>query len=459
MPNVPYATYDEERRYHHGSTAVKRDEFEVDKARIIYSGAFRRLQGKTQVLGVGERDFYRTRLTHSLEVAQIARGLCTELPSSFQPNRDLVETICLAHDIGHSPFGHSGEGVLHKELNTHIARKIKLNVTGERDKDEIAFAALPDVDKDLCQEGGFGANPQNLRVVALLEAKYDTGGLDLTRAALDGLIKYPKAFNWCSHNKPKSYYLSDQDLVDWVKKDVHDKSRTPIEGQLADWADQMAYSINDIEDVVRAGLLSFTEMRGRSEEISDAATNEFRSAREKRRESDGGDPPPFLTAEKIEQLAQEWEEQFLSRKSIRVRKLNLKQWTSDTVKSLKKGCEIVDLKNNEFSVRYKHGLKIPADAEGLSVLLKTIAFNLVFSDPRVKTLEAKGAKVIRELFEVFVQDTKLLPLDWQEMIQAKKYGSKERLICDFIAGMTDKYAYAYYSRLTLPGAGSFYEFV
>jgi dGTPase len=132
-----YGTFDLERRGGHDSSIKGRKAFEVDKARIIHSAAFRRLQGKTQVLGVGERDFYRTRLTRSIEVAQLGRGLCTELKAAFTPDQDLVEAICLAHDIGHPPFGHSGEDLLHAKMKG--------------------------------PSGGFGANPQNLRIVTRLE--------------------------------------------------------------------------------------------------------------------------------------------------------------------------------------------------------------------------------------------------------------------------------------------------
>ena len=128
-----YSDSDIERQFEEPNPAkqVSRSAFEIDKGRIIHSAAFRRLQGKTQVLGAGRRDFYRTRLTHSLEVAQIGRGICNEIPaiSEFKVDTDLVETICLAHDIGHPPFGHSGEECLN----------------------ELMF-----------KDGGFGANAQNL---------------------------------------------------------------------------------------------------------------------------------------------------------------------------------------------------------------------------------------------------------------------------------------------------------
>ena len=136
----------------------------------------------------------------------------------------------------------------------------------------------------------------------------------------------------------------------------------------------------------------------------------------------------------------------------------MKEWTSTTIKALKKGT-IVDLKNKEKSVRYRYGLKITDEAKALAAVLKGITNLLVFADPRVKTLEAKGLYIIGKLFDRFCEEDgeRLLPLDFQELIKEKKFGSRRRLITDFIAGMTDRYAYAYYKRLFHPGSGSFYE--
>jgi dGTPase len=447
-----YIEFDCERKHKRGSTAEKRPDFEIDKARIIHSGAFRRLQGKTQVLGVGERDFYRTRLTHSLEVAQIGRGLCVEIPSPIKISQDLVEAICLAHDIGHSPFGHSGEKVLHKKLNGFLKNK-----ADSKDKSDTPRFSESERE-EILQGGGFGANPQNLRIVALLEPKVPEGGLDLTRATLDGLVKYPKQYDYKNHNESKSFYVSDKELFDWIKDGIKNKDRQPIEGQIADWADQMAYSINDMEDIVRAGLLNFSDMRSRKRDISEQAVMDFRKSREKRGEINA-EPPADLLPTAIESLSREFESLFLAPSTLRDRKINLKDWTSKTIKRLKEGCRIESLGNDEKSIRYKVQFNVPAPAEGLSVLLKTVAFVLVFSDPRVKTLEAKGKLVIEALFEKFQENEGLLPLDFQEMIKLSSYGGKERLVVDFISGMTDRYAYSYYSRLTQPGSGSFYEFV
>lgn len=438
-----YDQYDRERRGRHRSAASDRSDFEVDKGRIVHSGAFRRLQGKTQVLGVGERDFYRTRLTHSLEVAQLGRGLCTEFPTDgFRPNADLVEAICLAHDIGHPPFGHRGEEFLHEKMR--------------------AF-------------GGFGANPQNLRIVTLLETKYLDTGLDLTRATLDGLMKYPALYS--GHERAKFTYSTepgDKELHDWVKGPASIKTAVPLEAQIADWADQIAYSVNDIEDVVRAGLLDLVDMRNRAEEISQETNRELEKEAAKR--CVPVDFVPSVTdAEAIAALAAQFQHDFAEPKEYRVRKANLKKWTSDTIKLLKENCRIISSTDREtttdrkrgtgepgehkVSVRYRYRLTIGAEALARATVLQKTAEVLVFRDPRVTTLEAKGRHILNVLFDTFRSDATLLPLDFQEMISAGTFGSKERLVADFIAGMTDRYAYDYYKRLFQPGSGSFYEYV
>ncbi len=419
-----YDEVDFERRGKHGSAAKDRTVFEIDKGRIIHSAAFRRLQGKTQVLGVGERDFYRTRLTHSIEVAQLGRGLCRELDREFDADQDLVETICLAHDIGHPPFGHSGEDFLHAKMKG--------------------------------KNGGFGANPQNLRIVTFLETKYLDSGLDLTRGALDGLVKYPAIYDPKRHSDSKFTYESDRELLSWIKKGINNPRATPLETQLADWADQMAYSVNDIEDVVRAGLLYFTEMRTRAKEISERVCAKLKSIANKAAQKPNY-VPQLTGSDAIIGLANELEERYAKPAELRQRKANLKEWTSKTIKLLKKDCKIINLGNAERSVRYRYGLRVGPEAQALAAVLKSTANLLVFSDPRVTTLEAKGKYIIGRLFDEFCRDIRLLPLDFQELILAEKFGSKERLVADFVAGMTDRYAYAYYKRLFHPGVGSFYE--
>jgi dGTPase len=422
-----YSDWDCERFHHEDSSKdEKRPTFEIDKARIIHSASFRRLQGKTQVLGVGARDFYRTRLTHSLEVAQIGRGLCREtkdLPEDFNINQDLVEAICLAHDIGHPAFGHSGEATLNDRIWT---------------------------------KGGFGANPQNLRLVTFLESKHPDGGLNLSRAMLDGIIKYSKPFDGSgsSKDRPHFTYKEDAELVNNIKGDRTVKS---IEAEIADWADAVAYCVDDIEDSFRAGLLDFYDMKTRAEEICEQAKRKIKKSN---LEDDSN-----ITPAAVANLAMTLHERFVQKPTLRKRKEAIKSWTSETIGRLIRDCRIVVRVSSETSNRYKYGLQIPPEAKRQAILLKVVASVLVFSDPRVRTLEYKGGIVLGKLFDVFVEheDNELLPLDFQELMKDAaanpNHGSRERLITDFLAGMTDHYAFQYYNRLFLPGEGSFYEAV
>jgi len=423
-----YSEWDCERFHYEDPAKDKnRSTFEIDKARIIHSASFRRLQGKTQVLGVGARDFYRTRLTHSLEVAQIGRGLTREarnLPAEFKINADLVEAICLAHDIGHPAFGHSGESTLNEKLWDH---------------------------------GGFGANPQNLRLVTFIESKHPEGGLNLSRAALDGLIKYSEPFDGSGkfRRKSKFTYKDDAQLVSEIKGGRRGKS---IEAQIADWSDSVAYSVDDIEDTFRAELLDFFEMRRRADEISTAVKDTLGKKGIQ-------DDDSVTGVDAIRKLAMSLHETFVQPQTLRLRKQSIKKWTSRNIATLIRECEVVVRDGEETSNRYKYGLKIPDHAEREAIVLKAIAEVLVFSDPRVRTLEYKGGLVMASLYDTFVKDADnlLLPLDFKEMIEdeevLKKHGPRERLIADFLAGMTDQYAFQYHRRLFLPGAGSFYEAV
>jgi dGTPase len=419
-----YDSADKMRLGGHRSAAI-RDDFEVDKGRIIHSGAFRRLQGKTQVLGVGERDFYRTRLTHSLEVAQLGRGMCVELENDgFLPNADLVEAISLAHDIGHPPFGHSGEDCLHGKMQ---------------------------------DSGGFGANPQNIRIVTFLEAKYSENGLDLTRACIDGLTKYPVLYDKALHKGSKFTYSSepkDIELFHWIKQGVQHLEWNPVEGQIADLADQMAYSVNDIEDAIRAGLFNPIDMRNRAEEISKCAKDKLKKIAFK----DGhkrDDVPEITAPEAIKAVANDLQVNVFEPEDYRQRKINLKSWTSAQIKKLKKA-KIVKRSETEPSVRYRYGLNVELEAHALIQVLKEAARILVFSDPRVTTLEEKGHFIIEALVDKLRKNYQLMPIDFQQLVN-REVASKDRIIADFVSGMTDRYAYHYYGRLFEPGTGSFYE--
>ena len=233
-----YLPTDTQRWVNEPNKSVERTEFARDRARVMHSSALRRLGVKTQVMEAGQEDFPRTRLTHSLEVAQVGR----ELGASLGCDPDLVDTACLSHDLGHPPFGHNGE------------------------------TALNELAKDI---GGFEGNAQSFRLLTRLEPKaFDSSdgprtgqsiGLNLTRAALDAASKYP----WTKREGQVKFgvYEDDADVFHWVRNDRTDDT-TCFEAQVMDWSDDVSYCVHDVEDAVFAGHVNIDILKsktGRSE--------------------------------------------------------------------------------------------------------------------------------------------------------------------------------------------------
>ena len=254
-----YSDFDSQRWVNEPNKSVERTEFARDRARVMHSSALRRLGVKTQVMEAGQEDFPRTRLTHSLEVAQVGR----ELGSALGCDPDLVDTACLSHDLGHPPFGHNGE------------------------------TALNELAKDI---GGFEGNAQSFRLLTRLEPKaispesgprpLQTIGLNLTRASLDAASKYP----WTKQPGEVKFgvYEDDADVFTWVREGVTGTTSC-FEAQVMDWSDDVSYCVHDVEDAVFAGHVNIDILKsgsGRSEVVevaqkwygSDFAKDELEAA-------------------------------------------------------------------------------------------------------------------------------------------------------------------------------------
>ena len=388
-----------------------RSEFERDRARIIHSAAFRRLQGKTQVFGVYEGDFFRTRLTHSLEVAQIAKGIALTLGA----DTDLVEAVCLAHDLGHPPFGHTGEHTLY-ELMRHY--------------------------------GGFEGNAQTFRILTRLERKHAAyEGLNLTYQTLDGVLKYKTcidaaALAAATDSPVKGFYACDRPLVETILHytgNGHDRS---FECQIMDVADDIAYSVHDLEDSLKAGLITMADFRRVPPQRVVRDVNAKLA------------PAGCTVSEETIHTELMWiadRLEYLERTSGRAAR---KMLTRDLIHEFASAVALQP--DGRIDAEFASRLRIE--------VLKAFESYKVIYNPRVTTLGHKGKEVLRRLFAVLDQGREslgLFPEDHGEAYERALLDGDEtarkRVICDFLAGMTDSYALRFYSRLFLPGEGSFYE--
>jgi dGTPase len=357
--------------------------YQRDRDRIVHSTAFRRLTHKTQVFIYHEGDHYRTRLTHSLEVAQIARSMARTL----RVDEDLTEALSLAHDLGHPPFGHAGERAL---------------------------------DTAMADAGGFDHNAQSLRVVTELERKYARfDGLNLTWETLEGLVK---------HNGPllggEAVGIGARSIPGAViaycsKQDLELATYASIEAQLAALADDIAYNNHDVEDGYRAGLFTFAELA--EVPLAGRALADVKSA--------------FPNLDGPRRLYE------ANRRLITAM---IDDAVAETEKRLRKLAP-----TNADKVRHV-GYAIAAFSEAMQgelAALRAFLFARVYRHSRIARIMTDAESVVIDLFGLYHARIDALPPEWREQAHERPAETYVRHVCDFIAGMTDRYALAEHRRL------------
>ena len=383
-----------------------RSDFERDRARVLHSAALRRLAAKTQVVTAGSADFPRTRLTHSLECAQIGRELAKEIGC----DPDLTDAACLAHDIGHSPFGHNGEFAL----------------------DELAASA-----------GGFEGNAQTLRLLTRLEPKVPGAGLNLTRATLDATLKYP----WFSSGSGKyGAYAEDAEVFAWIRRGA--PARRPcLEAQVMDWADDVAYSVHDLEDGLHAGLITIKNLQSSAERavVAQTAATTY---------CDDDVPVAELTDVLDALLALPvWPHSYDGGPDTVAA---LKNLTSELIGRFCVAAQQATLAAaaSHPLTRYAADLIVPRRQRLECALLKAIAAHYVMTRAGVIAAQARERELLAELAFAIEQGAPrtLDPLLRPAWDAAGTDAARRRVVIDQVASLTDTSAIAWHHRLCVPGA-------
>lgn len=457
-----------------GSSEPFRSPWRRDYARLIHCPSFRRLQGKTQVFPGHESDFYRNRLTHSLEVAQIAKSIAIRLnataaefsASDQKIEPDIVEFAGLAHDLGHPPFGHNGEEALDECMSEH---------------------------------GGFEGNAQTLRIVSRLEKKAISGpegsiepfsdagddlrcGLRLTYRSLAALLKYDRAIperrsDRSSDGVMKGYYKEDEELVKAIKektigdRNFNDGFKT-IECSIMDVADDIAYSTYDLEDNFKAGFMNPLALLTLDDEIYQAVaeTINVRIAKQypdydEKIDRDYVKYVIFFVFEDLIFSFTEEDKKLL--KSRRVSPTAKKMFVATEVQAVSKrvaqngyarinftssliqrfldGIEVVPHQTHP----QLHKARLSLETFLMVEVLKNLTYYSVIRAPGLQVVEYRGKDIIKSIFKALAgpDGTRLLPDDFRAICSRASEMVRYRAICDFIAGMTDRYAFEFYSRL------------
>ena len=446
-----YTPADRTREYQIEEGPPHRSAFRRDYARLLHSPAFRRLQGKPQLFPSIEHDFFRNRLTHSLEVAQVAKSIALRLnhchcyfrEKENQIDTDLVEAAALAHDLGHPPFGHNGE------------------------------RALDDCMKD---RGGFEGNAQSLRILSKLSKKEPQRspevGLNLTHRTLAAIVKYDKRIpirRKSNESIVKGFYDSEKDLIQRIKRSVlgvssSDAPFKTVECQIMDMADDIAYSTYDVEDALKAGFVTPMKMflavqEGSLYEKTKEKTGVERDAMIKHMMDIWLEPAFDLESLNLdlgELDIQKGEHLALLSATIQAKTQELiedgsarTKLTSRLIDECIAGTEVVV--NEELPALSE--VKLKSDLQERVDTLKNLTRGLVIESPSLKTVEYRGYEIVKEVFHALSKEggDMLMPDDYRErVIMASKESdelARDRAICDFIAGMTDRYAIEFYGRL------------
>ena len=378
-----------------------RSPFERDRARVLHSAALRRLAAKTQVVGVGEDDFPRTRLTHSLECAQIGR----ELAAALGADPDLVDAACLAHDLGHPPFGHNGEVAL----------------------DEAAGDC-----------GGFEGNAQSFRVLTRLEAKVlgpdeRPAGLNLTRATLDATVKYPWQRGARGGTAKFGVYADDLPAFEWTRQGRSPDERC-LEATVMDWADDVAYSVHDLEDGVQAGQVTLDTLRSETvvAELAHLASAHYVTAQE---EELAGALDTLLTLP--------WWPH--SHDGGVAGQVALKRATSELIGRFCTAAVAATRAQHgpEPLRRYTAALVVPREVQLECALLKAMTLRFVMSRPDALQRQRDERAAVRRLVEAIEEGAPdgLDPTLRQAWHDAGSDSGRRRVVVDHVAGLSDTAAW------------------
>jgi len=373
-------------RLHREAESAMRTPFQRDRDRIVHCAAFRRLKHKTQVFVSHEGDHYRTRLTHSLEVSQIARTLSRSLGL----NEELAEALALAHDLGHTPFGHAGEDALNEAMQPY---------------------------------GGFDHNAQTLRILTRLERKYAAfDGLNLTWETLEGVVKHNGPLLGAPGGKPLP-----EPIRDYVA--LHDLELATYPGpeaQVAALSDDIAYNNHDIDDGLRAGLFAVKDL----DEVPFVAEVFHGVAR-----LHPGIEEPRLIHESVRRLIDLMVGDLLAETRRRLADANPQ--LAEDVRALG---------------RPLAAFSAPMQAKDKS--LKQFLYGRMYRHYKVNRVTSKARRVVRDLFDLFFAEPDLLPDEWRARTENTDMRRKARVVCDYIAGMTDRFALDEHHRLFDPDAST-----